>query len=274
MRVYFNQCDVGVQGTGVLAESVSIQSRNTLQSIYSLGKFGQRGQSPYGGLSSTFQLNYLPELNSEPNRLIAGQVVSLTGEYTGVLLEVGGFSGFGCFLTSYGLEADVNDPVKAQANFITFKPLLGEPANKLGVLSYNASGAVGHGWSVYLTDTGDYLTNLAYNFSYQMRADWFPIYVLGKTEPTGVKLLSCQESISFSRDVPRNILHSGENASGFLSTTGDMRMRNIVFSCSNPSAPVYPEIRIPLSGFQVVGSEISAQLDDFLHIRTTITRGS
>lgn len=276
MRIFFQNVDSTINGTGILAESAAISSRNSVQPVYAVGKIGQRGQAPFGPLTSTFQFNYIPELNSEPNIDIRNLIINLTGDhaYSGVQLVIGGMTGSNCYLQRLGIEADTNEPVKASVAFSTFTPVSGQPSVKTGTTSYNAKNAYAHGWSVHIQDTGNSQSTPTYNFSYGLDVQWEPVYIMGQTKPANVKLMAARETVAFSRDVARNILHSGENLSGFLDgTTGDMRLLDITFSCSSDPDTTLPSIRIPLSGFTIIESDVSANLNDFLHVRSLATRG-
>lgn len=275
MRVFFDKVDCLIQDTGILAEAGTINSRNSVQPVFSIGKIGSHGQTPYGPVGSTIQFNYFPELDNEPNKFIIDTIKNITNDqtYTGVMVIVGGMTGFNCYLTRYSLEADINDPVRAQVNFVTFKPVLGQPASKARSPSYNTTNSIAHGWSTYLTDTGNYLNNPTYNLSYEARVEWDPNYVMGNPEPSGVSLMSVNETVAFTRDVSRTILHSGESGSVFLGTTGDMRFLNISFAYSSNPDTSLASLRIPLSGFIIQGSDTQAQLNDFMRTRTVMTRG-
>lgn len=275
MRVYFNNIDVKIQGSGILAESASISSKNSTQPVFTVGKIGQRGNAPFGPLTCSYNFSYFPELDNEPNRFISNTIKDMTNDlYSGVDIEVGGFSGSNCYLTRYNLEADANDPVRATANFISFGPISGAAANKLTTAPfYNRNNYLAHGWSVYITDTGDFLTpNPTYNFSYSFDCNWNPVYIMGQTKPCNIRLMSATENVAFTRDVLTHILHSGVNLSSYLETTGDCRMLNIEFAYDSSPNTLLPSIRIPVSGFSITTSEIQAQTDDFLRIRTIANR--
>ena len=75
--IYFNDVEVTVNGTGILANSASISSRNQIQPVRVLGRKGIAFQAPAGPIQSDFSISYLPETNNEPNYNI---VKALTGD--------------------------------------------------------------------------------------------------------------------------------------------------------------------------------------------------
>ena len=59
-RIYYDQCEVKINNTGVLAVSANLNSDITMGPVYTLGKRKPfRKQITTGPSSSTFQISYL-----------------------------------------------------------------------------------------------------------------------------------------------------------------------------------------------------------------------
>lgn len=220
--VYFDNCDVIVNGSGLLADSASLNIDNSLIPIYVLGKKGIVNQSPNGPLRSTFQFSYIPEVSNEPNYNCTQIINQLLNDiyYSGVSLEIGGIIGTNCYLQSYSLKATPNNLIKVAASYISFTPTFGQIKNKTSGIIYDLTNTLGHGWTTYVLSTGDFLSVPTYEFAYDFKANWEPIYTIGNPYPIQVKLLEGEEKITIVRDTSYNIDFSGNNAC------------NQLFSCS------------------------------------------
>lgn len=275
-RIWFQNINVSVQSTGIIAESASVSTRNALEPIRTIGRIGVINQAPFGPLISTFNFSYFPELDREPNFATAETIKNLTGDYlwSGLTLAVGGITGSGCYLQNYSLEAQPNDTVRATASYVSFRPLLGVIAQKTGDIGYNRQNAVAHGWTVHVTDSGNSLDTPTYSFGYGLGASWEPTYVGGRTDPVQVNLMDGSETVSFTKDVAKFTLHSGEDPSLYLGSTGiytGLDMLNVLFVGGQQQG--LAAITLSLSGYKITQSSVSAGLDDFVKANITATKG-
>jgi tartrate-resistant acid phosphatase type 5 len=209
--VYFDNCDVIVNNSGIVAESATIDVANSLRPIYSVGKIGMTRKVPNGPVISNFRINYVPEIDNEPIYALASIVKAQSNvDHSGIRIELGGITGFNCYLTSYAVRAVPNEIVKASATFTTFTPLSGFIKQKKAGVNYNINNSIMHGWTTYAISSSGYFNNPTYEFNYELDSEWEPIYRLGSRVPREVKWMGSTERFTLVRDRFYGPTYSGE----------------------------------------------------------------
>lgn len=269
--VLFDNCDVVVNFSGLVAESASIDSENSLAALYSLGKIGIFQQAPQDNLKSIFSFSYYPEISLEPNFNVVSFIKQLTNEiWSGITLEIGGVTGYNCFLQSYSLTATPNNTVKAQATYITYFPLSGDVKSKSNLVNYNIDNSIAHGWTTFIGSQDNALIIPTYQLDYQFSANWEAVNIIGQTTPSQMILQEGSEQMIIIRDKNYNIQFSGQeyedsfslmNISLICPPTGYTGVLN---SCGG--------IQIDMSSGQLIRSEIKSALDDIVRVSTTIRK--
>lgn len=272
MSIFFDNCDISINGSGIIADSVSIKLDNSSSPIYTIGRKGSFNQIPNGPIKNSFQISYIPEISNEPSYNVASGLKDLlipTG-FTGVTIVVGGITGYNCYLESYSIQAQSNQLIRSNANYVSFLPVSGLFLNRATGNRYNLSDTMAHGWTTFiLNNTG----NPVYNFDYSYEAGWQPTYVLGRKDPSQVDLMRGSEKMSFTRDIFQNIIFSGENASGsFLNITPNqytVQLSKISLCCSGTTTI---SLNFNVSGAIISSTQVEAKVDDILKSTTTITK--
>src|SRR3990167_7544728 len=97
---YFNDVDVTIGGTGILAESASLSSQNSIEPQFILGRRGNIDQSPAGPQKTTFNFNYLLEIDNEPGLTGIKNLKNLSNPNSGenVTIAIAGITGYNCYL--------------------------------------------------------------------------------------------------------------------------------------------------------------------------------
>lgn len=257
--IYFDNCDMVINSSGILAESASINAENTLSPIYAVGKRGILNQSPAGNNPLSFRFNYIAEISHEPNFSTVDLIKNLIDDssYEGVTLEIGGITGFNCYLESYTLKSVPNDLVKASATYLTFSPLAGNLRNKRNYTQYNANNALAHGWMTFVLSRTDAIQVPTYEFNYEFNAKWEPVYIIGQPEPSQVKLQDASERTMLVRDVFYNIQFSGEDACNSLINCQyddqNIEIFNLAFLCTgNYTGDLYYNAPFQASDFNFI----------------------
>ena len=132
-----------------------------------------------------------------------------------------------------------------------------------------------HSWVTSILDSNDRLINPVYDFSYDFRANWQPIYTIGKKEPIEVKLLSVAESISFTIDNARNVLFTGESVyPNILSgNNGNLTFNNISLLCNDCNTTGNPNsLTLNISGFKIKTININANVNEMVRTNYIATR--
>lgn len=273
--IWFDNCDVAIGGSGIMSDSASIEVNNELEPIYSLGRKGIGNQSPNGPIRANFRISYYCELSNEPSFKELNGIKSLTGfNYSGVQIEIGGITGYNCYLTDYSVRAQPNSLTRASVSYASFTEPSGQISNKKGVIQYNLSGAFAHGWSTYILTTTGFLTAPTYNFDYTFNANWTPIYILGQQHPLQVNLLDAHERMTLVRESFYNINFSGENPIGRVFDANEyptVKFLNLGFCCDTADSGCQ-SLTFNVSGARIINSTIDGNLDDFVKSSTVIQK--
>ena len=136
MALFFNKCNVAVNGSGIMASTASITKANSLTPIRSVGKKGIIYQAPTGPLTTQYNMSYIVETNNEPNYNVVQALKAVENSFHNkpVVVEVGGISAC-CYLTNYSLKCQPNEPVVASVSYESYK-------DTTGTLSSNTIGSV------------------------------------------------------------------------------------------------------------------------------------
>jgi hypothetical protein len=271
---YFDNTDVLINNSGVLASNASITSKNNIRPIQTIGRVGSSVNAPSGPIEHIIRMNYAVQLGHEPNYgIVTGlKVATDTTGYSPTILEVNGVTGFG-FLNQYNLTIEPNNVTTASAEYVSYFNLSGDFRDQVYSGNYGDFDKVGHGWTTYLTQGQSYSESPVYSLSYSFRADWEPVYTLGRKEPSQVLYLGGEETLSIEKDDYTHIKFSGEKSEDFFSSTTvtglDMISLDVVGTSeydvsANPNTGVYTHLIINLSGMYLNNSSIKAQLNDFL----------
>lgn len=272
MIIYYDNVDLLVNNTGILANAASINSINTLEPAYVLGNKGIINISPNGPIKSTISISYFPEVDKEPSYGALTSLKTLTNEtgWTGIRIELANITGYNCYLTSYTLRASPNEITSASVTYDTFVPLSGDITAKRTGISYHTNDRWLHGWTAYVTHTGDYLTDPTYEFEYNFNAQWEPVYVLGQKFPIEVHLRQASERIAFVRDSYKHIQFSGEHVSGNYITGNSLNinMMDISWVCGTLNSGLLFNV----SGAKISETLLSVVSEEFVRNRVAIQK--
>lgn len=273
--IFFDQCDVIVNGTGILAKQASLSTANSLAPIKILGHRGILTQSPERDLTSTLQLSYFLETDNEPNFAIVEDIKGffLKDEvYSPKQIVIGGVSGE-YYLNGYSIRALPNEAITATASYLNFGGVSGSFIQKDPTIIYNKSNGDNIGAFVIITDTGNYATNKSLSFEYQFACNWKPINVIGKRKQVDVKLISAEETISVEREIFNNVSFSGNRASSTLfesNESGSIKIHGFKFACDKQASQLGSGIS--LSGFRINQAEVSVSIDSFITNKVTFNK--
>lgn len=249
--ISFENCDVIINGSGILAQSASIDSSNSLIPVYTVGRKGIINQSPNGPITNKFSFSYIPEISNEPSYNQAIFLKNMLNDllYSGIRLNIGGIEGDNCYLENYSLKVSTNNITQANAGYVNYIPLNGGLSLQQSQIVYNSMGTLGHGWSTFILSTGDFSILPSYELDYSLSLKWEPIYTIGQKYPVQVKLLEGEEKITIMRDVFYSVDFSGNDACNQLfhcsSDSQEINVYGLSINCALPSITGNPVI-IPI----------------------------
>lgn len=270
---WYDNVDVLVSNSGLLASNASLSQVNSVVPAYSIGKYWTINQIPAGPIRSTFSFSYYPTVTGDPNYDILQTVRGLVDDflYSGTKIEIAGVTGYNCYLKSYEVQSTPNNLVKASVNYDTFVPLSGQITSKTGTTDfYRYNDRIPHGWTTFISSSGNKLIAPTYDFTYKFQAEWEPIYIIGQKDPYEVHFMNGTEEMSFVRDSFTHIQFSGEEVTGTY-ITGDWLIElfnyKLISTHTNSGALIFD-----VSGAKIIDTKLVADLGSFVRSQTTIKR--
>lgn len=273
MSVYFDNIDVAINNSGIIATNASIESSNSIEAAFVVGYYNQVTTVPVGSIRTQFKFDYVPEVNYEPNFGIVNKIKQLIPEtgYHGEIVEIGGIIQNNCFLENYSIRVNPNNIAQATASYNTFFPPCNFQKEKNNLIEYTNDGSIIHGVSTYLLNSGDYNTKPIYDFEYNIQITWAPIYVIGKKYPVNIKFINAIESINFSTDVFNGVIFSGEKLldSVLVNNTNshNTQFRNVSVMCQDNCGVTGEEgavINLSMENFKINKSSLVANVGDYV----------
>ena len=305
--IWSDRTVVHVNQSGIMSTNASINQTNSIAPAYSLGKYWAVNQVPQGPIKSSFAISYYPSVTREPNYYILQTVRALSDDllYSGTRVMIAGVTGFNCYLRSYEIQSAPNNLVKAHVTYDTFLPLSGQISPRAfastsdwgdlttmtesgdweDLTAMTTSGDWGsiedpvleafdknpHGWTTYISSSGNKLIAPTYDFTYRFNANWEPVYILGQKEPYEVHFIDATEEMSFVRDSFTHIQFSGEEVTGSF-ITGDwlielFNYQLIAWQTAGSGALIFD-----VSGAKIVDTKLVADVGNFVRSQTTIRR--
>lgn len=274
--LFYDQVDVSINDSGVLAQSASINRAADLNPIYSVGRKGIHSQSPGSARNYSASVSYYLEIDNEPNFAALENLKtfnSTTEELAPVCLNIGGVSG-AFYLKSYSIQAAPNSPIVADASYVGFTEISGNSKPKTGNTDYNLSSGSGiaYGFSAFITTTGTFSVPPKFGFSYSFSADYKPIYKVGAEEPIAVKLMSAAEQMNIISTGLYDPTFSGSDPVGTLfeqnGSTG-IQLFGLKFHCFEDASEF---IGINISGAKINSSKLDINLDNIIVTETSFSK--
>ena len=273
-------CNISINNTGIMAQSVSINSSNSTFPVQSIGKKGLSRYIANGPVTHSVSIDYILNTDKEPNYNIFNSIKSHInlGSFEKCEIVMGGISG-SFYLDSYSVSSSPNNLTTAKATYISFEESLSGFLNDSkitdGSLDYvGSTTGFSNGWSTYFYENEELSQSSVYDFSYSFRASWEPSYVMGSKIPSQVDLMEYSESISVIRDIYTKPIFSGDELYFSQDITGNFNGTN-----RNSELRVYGLWRLcggdgnflnfSLSGSSITSSTVNYSLGDTILTETT-----
>jgi len=211
--IFFEKCDVLINGTGILAESASLSVDTPFASVDVLGTHFSQGYVNLGNLQNSVELSYFLETTKEPNRLILNQIKENRLVVPTTTLTIGGLSG-SFYLDTYRVQVVEHQPVMVTVSYVGFVPISGSLTNSTnqtlyttgfhtGIANYYSTTATlkyinptdpSNIYSVLLDSTN--FESCSYNFKNNLQ----PIYAIGSLYPIDIKQMAAEETVEIIHD--------------------------------------------------------------------------
>lgn len=258
-RIYYDQCEIKINNTGVLATSASLNTDVTLGPVYTLGKRKPfRKQVTTGPRNTTFQISYLINPTGDPAFTTVQEIknfISAPTNYDGVTIALAGVTGYNCYLNNYNFRVEPNNVVVGQASYVTYHKISGDLNIKTNPNSAS-SDSIAHSTKSNVI-SGKKLGSDIYSLTYTFAANLTPIYTLGKEDPIEVKPIRAQETVNMTENLFTKLVYTGENIPFKIEVSGLLDSNS--FSIEMPDA-------------YVNNSTVESTLDDIVRTSKTITQ--
>lgn len=205
--IYYNEAPVSIQGKSVCARSASMNSNNSLQPNYELGRRSPRAAVASDRVRGSLSLDYIISDGGDP-------ILALTGDANGLPIEASGSVGTVAFekayLSSLSVRGEPNQVVSANAGFELFADF-GDDLSALQGSDWE--GSVGHGSNSAIQGSSAIGINLPISFSYEVSLTHAPYYTLGELNVTGVERTDGSISMTIEgEDIGDNLTLCGTDA--------------------------------------------------------------
>lgn len=264
--IRFDNIDVILGSSGILADSASISSSNNLQNFYSIGNY-ESVIAPNGPVIHDITIDYTLKLKDQSLFTYLSEIKQNVSGIAGIRFEIGGLYGNG-YITSLKMSSSENAPISCSVSFSCFHGLSGTYESKRQSVSYDKNREnIAHAWTTYfLIDTSLYPST--YEFSYDISVGWSPVYIVGSKTPYSVLLNEVEENISFVTDSYIPIDFSGVNLvnRGILSDLPNSLQLNSLSYLWGPSSL---SLAFDLREMQIKSIDSSFSTNDFGRFRVT-----
>ena len=211
--IFFEKCDVSINGTGILAETASISSNAQQTPVTVLGFRSPQGFTTAGNFQNSVELNYFFEVYKEPSYKILNQTKNNLLNPPPVTIVIGGISGT-YYLENYRVQVSEHQPVMVTASFVGFSMLSGSltdsPDRSIYTTGFHTGIANYYSSFVSLKYVSPYDVSSVFYYlyepssfsscSYAFKNSIQPIYTIGSFYPIEVKQMSAEETIEIIHD--------------------------------------------------------------------------
>lgn len=219
MALLFKDCDVLINGSGILTDSISVSQANDIFSVPTIG-YTTSSYGKTGPIKSSIQISYALQYAYEP---FLPLIVSLRNGGEGFRHFELEFAGLrtNAYLDSFSFKVEPNSIIKASANFTSFGVFLGGLYEKYGVAKYNTDmNSFYNGACLNLL--GSLASFKIYSFSYDcnLKNIYQPAFG-GSTEQRNTPVpihIGGEEKIVIQQDTWRNVSSYGEDLENLISS--------------------------------------------------------
>ncbi len=256
MSLFFTDCEVSINGSGILAESAQLETTNPQTTIPLMGYIGNLTKTSNGEFQTSCNLNYILSVS---NQSIYNLVSYLKTGYNNFnfnsnVISLGGVTG-NFYLSSYNLNLLPNSLIKVSANFIGFTEFSGNFQN--APINYNVSDTIlNTSVSLFFKKNGESVNVNCYNLNYSFQCNWQPEYIIGSKFPIQVQLGQVSENLKFQADEYKKNVFSGMSISDYFVNSFDTLEINALSGNFTLS--------VPLDNFTVKSTEINGQVDSLV----------
>jgi hypothetical protein len=273
--VFFNDCDIRINGTGLMAQRASIKSSNSLKKIKPLGRADAIELTPNGVVQNSFSATYYVDLDRDPCYPETVRIKNSTEfeQASPQVIEVAGISGV-FYMSSFNIRVKENSVISADVTYNGYGELSGNVAEKVSDLNLAESGFSGlaHSWTTFIqSDAGD-LDIPVFKFNYSFSNMVKPLYAIGNKLPFQVANINAEEVIKIEKDQSRQMNHYGESGCALFDACEQnprVRIFKLGYLCDGS---LTESMDFDVSGYRIVSNNVSINTNDFVKSTFEIRR--
>lgn len=265
--INYSNIPIKINGTQVIADSVSISENSTKSPAYALGY-----KSPFDNLplsiNNSIDMEYFMDAGLDDNyNSIQTWINNGTGNIN-CLLNIGGVEMSG-YLNRYSFDINQFQPIKSKVSYVVYQEITGQISEQsyVNMATGNSKNGTGiaHYWSVGFY-TGDSTfqvssTGKLINLNYSFDANLFPSYGLSSIYPQQIDIITASETVTVTHESQINTSFSGQNFEKFYQDIHGIRLNamsktleGIDNSCSI----------LPLTGFILENTKFDIRTQNLL----------
>ncbi len=270
MSLSYNNINISVNGSYILADSLSLTENGEQKPLFFINGARPYDNSPQG-IKNNLSISYFLEAANEPNSTIIENWKSQNGTgHLFALLNIAGVITSG-YLNNFSFSILPNQSIKANAGYLIFNEFTNFSSQLSSfALNYNNVGTnLGHYWSVQtLSGNTHIVDNNILQLNYDFSVNIQPYYSLNsKSVPFQVVATDAQENIDILSEVQNVMKYSGKS----LNTLFNIDSLKLKPMSGNWIA-VNDGVNINLSGFVSQGAKTDIKTEDIITYSTTYNR--
>ena len=271
MSLLFNNINVSVNGSNIIAESVNISESSPQKPIFNLNN-----KSPYGfvptRVTNNISIEYLLEPANDPGYPV------ITGLLFNRSLPISSYIGIGNvymtgYLTSYSFQLTPGSLVKINSQYDVFSAITGNIINQSSgdssIYDPTNSSGIAHYWSAAFYSGNNIADNKVLQMDYNIHIDVVPIYGLGDSVPKQIYFDGIVEDINILGETQNNPTYTGQYINNLFPNLGTLRLNNIASQWSPASSA---SINFSLSGFIMEEMTIPMNTSSLIFFNTKLHR--
>ena len=273
MALLYNNINVSVNNSNIVAESVNITETSPQKPIFMLNN-----KLPYSYVPSKVQSNisisYLMEPSNEPGyQVITGLLFDRSTPISSIV-GIGSVYMTG-YLSSYSFQLTPNSLVKVNAQYDVFYPVTGNLANQnsgdSSVYDITNSSGIAHYWSAAFYSGNNISDSKILQMDYVIDFNIIPIYGLGDNIPKQIYFDGITENINILGEIQNNLTYTGQYINSVFQSLGVLKLSNISSTWNNTNNS---SIYISMTGFIMEEMSTTINTNSLVFFNTKLNRYS
>lgn len=272
MSLKYNQINLKINNSNILADSVNINESSQQKALYSFNN-----NIPYDNVPSNIKgsvsISYFLEPQNEPNYLILSGLLNDSFSSLPSIINIGDIYITG-YLSNFSIKLAPNSLIKASSDFEVYYPFTGNFASQASgdwnLYNISNSSGLSHYWSAqFLSGNTPILNNNILQLDYNASINLNPIYGIGDPYPKQIYIQNIEENINILSEQQINPSFSGQKIENLLNSLQQLKINNISSEWDNS---LNYNINIPLTGFLLKEFKSSLQIDNLIFFETDFSR--